>query len=158
MVATASRREVDLIMKALLAPWSRLAMNAELSDFRELAFQLAERLADESEEMKRVKQRLGSVRKWTRRPHVLPGEGCLENGRRSAEEAYAGGKAHCVELLPDLNRVIAGVEFREALLVDVRSAEIVKRRRGHADGATSVAVSQGGRWMVSGSWGRTMPR
>ena len=91
VVAIVSRREVNLIIKALLTSWSRLIMNVEFFDFRELSFQLVGRLIDPSEEMKGVKRYLDSVRKWTRTPYVLPGKGCSESVRECVEEVYVGG-------------------------------------------------------------------
>ena len=66
MAAIVSRRDVNLIMKAFQASWSRLGMNVGLLGFRELSFQLVGRLIDASERMGGVKRCLDSIRNGRR--------------------------------------------------------------------------------------------
>ena len=105
-----------------------------------------------------VKQYVNSVREWTRKPYMLPVEGCLGRLGESVEEVYVGSVVKSVALLPNSNRVVVGVGSGEALLVDVRLAEVVKRFIGHTGTVTSVAVSRDGRWLVSGSMDGTVRR
>ena len=145
-----SRRDVNMIMNAFQASWSRLSMKVGVMDFRELSFQLVGRLIDASERMEGVKRCLDSARKWTRRPWALPVEALFETLRESVEEVYVDSSVKSVALLPDPNKVIVGVESGEVLLVDVRLAEVVKRYAGHTGSVTSVAVSRNGRGMGEG--------
>ena len=153
-----SNDEIEFIAKALRTSWSRVNASMEELDFRQLSFQLVERLATAIDHMLGVKRYLGSVTEWTRRPCSLPLEGCLRSVGESVEEVYVGSEMLSVALLPDPNKIVVGVWSGEVLLVHKRSAEIVKRYVGYPDAVASVRVSRDGRWMVSGSWNGTVRR
>ena len=89
---------------------------------------------------------------------MLPLEGCLRNTGDSVAEVYVGSSVSNVALLPDPDRVIVGAYSGGLLLVGVRLAEMVKRYVGPASFVMSVAVSRGGKGMVSGSLDRTVRR
>ena len=76
---------------------------------------------------------------------MLPLDGCLGNVGESVEEVYVGSKVLIVILLPDPKKVVAGVRSGDMLLLDVGSAEIVRRYVGHIDSVSSATVSGDGR-------------
>ena len=151
MVAILGRGDVNLIVRSLQASWSRVSGDVEELDFRQLSFKLIGILSGASERMEGVKRCLNNIRKWTRKPHILPVEGCLTSVDESVKEMYEGSQVSSVAMLPDPNRVIVDVRSEEVLVVVVKLAEAVKRYVGHTDWVTPVAVSRDGRWMVSGS-------
>ena len=150
--------EIELILKTVRSLWSRIRANVEEIDFRQLSFQLTERLSNATKRMAEVKKYLKSVREWTRKPYMMPLEECLGGVGESLEEVCVGSTVSSVAFLPDPSRVVVGVKSGEALIVDARPAEIVKRYVGHKEKVTSVLVSEDGRWMVSGSDNGTVRR
>ena len=136
-------------MKSVRLSWSRADVNAEGRDFQELSFQLLGRLAEARGRMCKVDQYLDSVVKWTRRPYLQPGRGCLGKVDASAEEVYVGSEVDSVAVLPDPNEVVAGLRSGEVVTVGVKFVEVEKWFPGHTEWVTSIAVSRDGRWMVS---------
>ena len=149
---------IELIMKTIRTSWSRVSANVGEVDFRQLSFQLIGRLSTAERKMAGVKRYLNSVREWTKKPWMVPQEGCLESVDEYVEEVYVGSAVFSIALLPEWSRIIVGVKSGMVSLVDVRLAEVVKRYVGHTGPVLSVAVSRDGRWMASGSMDGTVRR
>ena len=137
--------EVKAIAKILHASWSRVKINAEGFDFRQLSFQLLGRSPDAKDVMLGARQRRASVKRWTRSPHSLPVAGFVENMDASLHQVHIGGDVMTIAALPDPSRTIVKLGAGEVHLMNLESAVKEEQILDLTDELRSLAVSRDGR-------------
>jgi serine/threonine protein kinase/WD40 repeat protein/tetratricopeptide (TPR) repeat protein len=78
-----------------------------------------------------------------------------ESVRQLLPDVKTNGAAFCAVFSPDGARAIIGEEGKNALLVDVRTHQVLKRLAGHRAYVSVAAFSPDGKRAVTGSWDGT---
>lgn len=150
-------KEIGLIIGSVRLSWPRVTQERSEYSERELAFQIHGRLSELGLRFPLIKRYLSSVDDAVEKPWARPMELCLEapSGPRGVK-FFMNGAVLAVSLIPGTNHVIAGDYKGHLCIFDIESAEVVKTLGGHKRAVSSVAVSQDGLRIVSGSYDKTV--